>query len=109
MDQIHGQTCDGMNEYQECGSYSGCLCFHQAYSPNTTICVDGFLLSCSELIQCDDLNYKCTEPEYECIYHRQCYDYPVCYPVPSYNPQFCLPPSKKKQMPSITLVVGGVL
>lgn len=85
-----------MSEYQKCARYPGCLCFNKTHAINATICVHGFLLSCGELVRCESPNYKCDEPEHECIYHRKCYKDPVCYPVPSYNSKFCVPLSKKK-------------
>lgn len=96
--QIRGQTCDGMNEYQACSRYPGCLCFYKAYPSNGAICVDGFSLSCDELVRCEGSYYKCKEPEHECIYHPRCHNDPVCYPVPSYNSQFCVPFSKKNKI-----------
>lgn len=78
-----------MKAYEECARYLGCLCFYTANPPNTTICLDAFSLSCDELVRCKSSNYECEELEYQCIYHPRCHSYPVCYPIPSYSPQFC--------------------
>lgn len=103
MIRIHGQTCNKMSPYQECARYPGCLCFYKAHSSNTTICALGSLLSCSELVQCKSPNYECSQRDHQCIFHPRCHNYPVCYPIPTYNRRYCLHRSKKKRVKSITL------
>ncbi|CAF3548318.1 unnamed protein product [Rotaria socialis] len=58
---------------------------------NSSICVDQFLLSCSELVECEGANNTCNEPEHLCLNHSRCHDFPICYPVPSFNEQLCPP------------------
>lgn len=94
---MKSQKCDGMNLYDQCSRYSGCLCFYKADLTNATICVDGFSLSCDELVRCEGPTYKCGGSDYQCLYHRRCHDAPICYPVPSYNLQFCPSPSKAQR------------
>ncbi|CAF4678514.1 unnamed protein product, partial [Rotaria magnacalcarata] len=85
------QSCDGLTEHAPCSTHSACTCFRLIASPNSSICVDQFLLSCSELVQCEGLNNTCRESEHLCVNHSRCHDFPICYPVPSFNEQLCPP------------------
>ncbi|CAM4781959.1 unnamed protein product [Rotaria magnacalcarata] len=85
------QSCDGLIEYAPCSTHSACACFRIIASPNSSICVDQFLLSCSELVQCEGSNNTCSESEHLCVNHSRCPDFYVCYPVPSFNEQLCPP------------------
>lgn len=93
--QVKCHTCDDMHPYESCARYFGCQCFYSVGPPNTTICIQGYLKSCSELVRCGISNYECHQRDHQCIYHPRCFDYPVCYPVPSFNTRYCLPLSKK--------------
>ncbi|CAF4360040.1 unnamed protein product, partial [Rotaria magnacalcarata] len=85
------QPCDGLTEHAPCSTHSACACFRIIASPNSSICVDQFLLSCSELVQCEGSNNTCSESEHLCVNHSRCPDFYVCYPVPSFNEQLCPP------------------
>ncbi|CAF3260796.1 unnamed protein product [Rotaria socialis] len=80
---------------------------------NTSICIDEFLRSCSELVPCQGPNHDCHEYEDCCVHHPRCHAFPVCYPVPSFNSQFCpsimIPniPANAQWEPSGITVAGG--
>ncbi|CAF3626378.1 unnamed protein product [Rotaria socialis] len=80
---------------------------------NTSICIDEFLRSCSELVPCQGPNHDCHEYEDCCVHHPRCDAFPVCYPVPSFNSQFCpsiiipnIPANARWQQSGVT-VSGG--
>ncbi|CAF1632950.1 unnamed protein product [Rotaria magnacalcarata] len=85
------RSCDGLAEYASCSTHSACICFRTITSPSSSICADEFLLSCSELVQCEGLNNTCDESEHFCVNHPRCHDFPICYPVPNFNEQLCPP------------------
>ncbi|CAF4520967.1 unnamed protein product [Rotaria socialis] len=89
--QRQSQRCDGMADYAECSTHSACACFRMVSSSNASICIGQFWLSCSELVQCESPSNNCNEPEYLCVNHTRCHKFPVCYPVPSFNPEYCPP------------------
>ncbi|CAM4977238.1 unnamed protein product [Rotaria socialis] len=45
----------------------------------------------NELVECEGANNTCNEPEHLCLNHSRCHDFPICYPVPSFNEQLCPP------------------
>ncbi|CAF1368137.1 unnamed protein product, partial [Rotaria magnacalcarata] len=85
------QSCDDLTEYAPCSTNFACTCFRMITSANSSICADEFLLSCSELVQCEGLNNTCDEFEHFCVNHPRCHDFPICYPVPNFNEQLCPP------------------
>ncbi|CAF2049803.1 unnamed protein product, partial [Rotaria magnacalcarata] len=62
-----------------------------ASSSKASIYIDQFWMSCSELVQCESQNNTCNEPEHLCVNHTRCHAFPICYPVPSFNPEYCQP------------------
>ncbi|CAF4171039.1 unnamed protein product [Rotaria socialis] len=89
--RLQSQRCDGMAKYAACSSHSACACFPMVSSSNASICIDQFWVSCSELVPCESPNNTCNEPEHLCVYHTRCHAFPICYPVPSFNPEYCQP------------------
>lgn len=48
----------------------------------------GICVECSELIRCDEsINFWCL-PDYKCVHHPWCANYPIYYPIPKFNEQF---------------------
>ncbi|CAF4283858.1 unnamed protein product, partial [Adineta steineri] len=71
-----------------------CGCFHMMDADDVGVC--GFLWpTCSRLLRCNSSDNSCLQPNTICVYHPQCDDYPVCYPVTMIDQKMC-PPMKNK-------------
>ncbi|CAF3483047.1 unnamed protein product [Rotaria socialis] len=70
--QVQSQACNGI-------------------TPNTGICTDRLAATCSELVPCEKSTNLCNQSDHQCVHHPQCQDSPVCYPIPTFNQQFCPP------------------
>ncbi|CAF1314240.1 unnamed protein product [Rotaria sordida] len=88
--RVKSQFCRGIAQYDRCSLNSACACFHIPGAIDVGICTDEFV-DCSELVACKSSNNHCFEPNHECVHHPRCHNLPVCYPVPSFNQQFCPP------------------
>lgn len=80
-----------MSQYDRCSQNSACACFQLPGLPNTCICVDRYALTCSELTPCNHVTNCCDQSDHTCVLHPASSNIPVCYPIPSYNRQFCAP------------------
>ena len=84
-----------MSQYDQCSKNTACGCFHIASVNDTGIC--GFRwVTCTELIQCQSSSNTCSDPDHICVYHPQCYDHPVCYPISMIDQELCPPIGCKK-------------
>ncbi|CAF1125840.1 unnamed protein product, partial [Rotaria magnacalcarata] len=68
-----------------------CVFPYSIGSTNTGICTDRYAITCSELVPCEHSTNLCNQTGYKCVHHPQCGDFPVCYPIPSFNQQLCSP------------------
>ncbi len=94
--RVKSQICRGMAQYDRCSPVNECVCFHIAGAIDIGICSHQFLLDCSELVPYERSNNLCNQSDHECVHHPLCHNFPVCYPVPSYNRQLCPPITSKR-------------
>lgn len=89
VEHVSSQICDGMTQFERCSTNPACKCFQIVGTDSVGICADELLTDCSALDKCNDsLNSWCAQ-DHRCVYHPQCGDYPVCYPIPKFNQQLC--------------------
>lgn len=91
VEQVRGQPCNGMAQYDQCSSNSGCECLHITGTANGGICSVPSFLECSQLILCDTSTNHCYQPGHKCVHHPRCHTDPICVPIESYNEQLCPP------------------
>lgn len=85
---VYSQTCRPTPQNNACSTNKDCGCLPLVNSPNAGIC--GFLLlNCTRLERCQTTSNTCKKSDHICIYHPECQDVPVCYPMSMIDQRVC--------------------